>query len=54
MPIIYLLRENARKYPDEVALVELNPEKTEPHRGTWKEYNLIEQPLGRAYRRENT
>ena len=54
MPIIDLLRENARKYPDEVALVELNPEKTEPHRGTWKEYNLIEQPLGRAYRRENT
>ena len=54
MPITDLLRENARKYPDEVALVELNPEKTELHRSTWKEYELIEQPLGRAFRRENT
>ena len=54
MPIIDLLRNNARNYADEVALVELNPEKTELHRSTWKEYSLIEQPVGRAYRRENT
>ena len=54
MPITDLLRENARKYPNEVALVELNPEIKELHRTTWKEYELIERPLGRAFRREIT
>ena len=54
MPITGLLRENARKYPNEVALVELNPEIKELHRTTWKEYELIERPLGRAFRREIT
>ena len=54
MPITDLLRDNARKYPNEVALVELNPEVKEIHRTTWKEYELIERPLGRAFRREIT
>ncbi len=54
MPIIDLLRDNARRFPCETALVELNPQVTELHRTTWKEYELIERPLGRAFRREIT
>ena len=54
MPITEFLEENAVKYPGETALVELNPEVQEIRRTTWKEYELIERPLGRAYRREIT
>jgi hypothetical protein len=54
MPITDLLRRNASLYPNDTALVELNPEVTELHRTTWKEYELIERPLGRAFRREIT
>ncbi len=54
MPITEFLEENAVKYPAETALVELNPEVQEIRRTTWKEYELIERPLGRAYRREIT
>ena len=48
MPITEFLEENAVKYPGETALVELNPEVQEIRRTTWKEYELIERPLGRA------
>ncbi|MBR4428937.1 MAG: acyl--CoA ligase, partial [Clostridia bacterium] len=54
MPITDLLRRNASLYPNDTALVELNPEVTELHRTTWKEYELIERPLGRSFRREIT
>ena len=54
MPITQFLEDNARKYANEVALVELNPEIKEVRRTTWKEYELIERPVGRAYRREIT
>jgi len=54
MPITQLLENNARQYPNEVALVELNPQIEEIRRTTWKEYELIERPLGRAFRREIT
>ncbi|MBQ3079693.1 MAG: acyl--CoA ligase [Clostridia bacterium] len=54
MPIIQYLEENAKKFPYETALVELNPEVKEIRRTTWKEYELIEQPRGRSYRREIT
>ena len=42
MPITDLLERNAKLYGDEVALVEINPEQSEPVRVTWKEYALIQ------------
>ena len=42
MPITDLLDRNAKEYPDEVALVEINPQVMERSRVTWKEYSLIE------------
>ena len=54
MPITKYLEDNAQKYANEIALVELNPEIKEVRRTTWKEYELIERPVGRAYRREIT
>lgn len=54
MPVMDLLERNARLYPDEVALIELNPEEKDNRRTTWKEFDLI-QPTGfRPYRREIT
>lgn len=54
MPVIELLERNARLYPDEVALVELNPEEADKRRVTWKEYDLIESSRFEPYRREIT
>ncbi len=54
MPITEILVKNAREYGDEVCLVELNPEKEDTRRVTWKEYELIEQTTRRSYRREIT
>lgn len=54
MPVIELLERNARLYPDEVALVELNPEEKDKRRMTWKEYDLIESSRYDAFRREIT
>ena len=42
MVITNLLENNANKYPNEVALVEINPTVLEQSRVTWKEYSLIE------------
>lgn len=39
MPVIDYLERNAKLYPDEVALVELNPEEKETRRTTWKDRN---------------
>ena len=54
MPITDLLERNAKLYSDEVALVEINPEITEPQRVTWKEYELIQSTSNTYYRREIT
>ena len=54
MSIIDLLEENARKYPTEVSLVEINPEIQERHRVTWRDYELIESSPLCHYRREIT
>lgn len=54
MPVIDLLERNAKLYPDEVALVELNPEEVDNRRVTWKEYDLIEPGRYEPYRREIT
>ena len=52
MPITELLERNARECPDEIALVEVNPEIKENRRVTWKEYELIEPDRESHYRRE--
>ena len=44
MPITQFLERNAEKWPNDVALVELNPDIKVPRLTTWKEYELI-QPL---------
>ncbi|MDO5560138.1 MAG: class I adenylate-forming enzyme family protein [Oscillospiraceae bacterium] len=54
MPITQLLEQNAAKYGDEIALVEINPEVQEIRRVTWKEYELIESGSSENYRREIT
>ena len=54
MPITELLERNAELYGNDIALVEINPEITEVHRRTWKEYELIEANPECHYRREIT
>lgn len=54
MLITELLERNARLYPDETALVEINPEHEEsPARPVWKEFDLVEMNYEEnTYRRE--
>lgn len=54
MVITELLERNAKNWPDDVALVEINPEVTDRKRVTWKEYNLVESSNTSAYSREIT
>ncbi|MCR5256502.1 MAG: acyl--CoA ligase [Acetatifactor sp.] len=54
MPVTEFLEKNARLYPDEVALVELNPDEADRRRTTWKEAALIEPSRFEPYRREIT
>ena len=44
MPITQFLERNAAQWPNDVALVELNPDIKVPRLTTWKEFELI-QPL---------
>ena len=43
MPVTEYLIRNAELYPDEVALVELNPDEKDTRRTTWKEFDLIQR-----------
>ena len=52
MPITEFLERNASLYPDEVSLVEVNPENS-PN-VSWREYNLIESTTSENYRKEMT
>ena len=54
MPVTEYLERNAKLYPDEVALVELNPEEKDNRRITWKEQELVEPGRFQPYRREIT
>ncbi len=54
MPVMEYLERNARLYPNEIALVELNPDEKDTRRTTWKEYELIESNRFAPYRREIT
>ena len=52
MPITEILEKNARLYPKEIALVEINP--LNEKRRIWKEYSLIESTPDQPYRLEMT
>ena len=54
MAITDFLEKNARLYPNDVSLVEINPENQPDHAVTWREYNLIEASSEERYRRELT
>ncbi len=54
MPITDLLEKNARFYPNEISLVEINPASRSSQQNTWREFNLIENSSDDKYRREIT
>ena len=55
MPITDFLERNAKIYPNDVAIVEVNPEKQPAKNITWREFNLIDTAAeGDKYRREIT
>ena len=53
-PIPEILADNARLYPNETALVEINPQELEARHTTWKEYSLIVSSPMDAFRSEIT
>ncbi len=54
MLITEVLEKNAKFFPNEVSLVEINPAKRPSDHVTWKEFSLIEAAAGDKYRREMT
>ncbi len=54
MAITDFLEKNAKLYPSEISLVEINPANQPDHAVTWREYNLIESSSTEKYRREMT
>lgn len=54
MAITDFLEKNAKLYPSEVSLVEINPANQPDRAVTWREYNLIETTSSEKYRREMT
>lgn len=52
--IVDVLERNARLYPNEEALTEINPSKQPSHTTTWREFNLIETAECDRYRRSIT
>lgn len=54
MPITEILQKNADFYPNDVALVEINPKLDNKNKMTWREYSLIVTDPSQAYRREMT
>ena len=52
--IFEYLEQNAKLYPDEVALVEISPKFDEKSRITWKDYSLVQPVPGKEFRREMT
>ena len=52
--ITQILERNAREWPNDVALVEINPQELEKRNTTWREYSLIESNPLEAFRSEIT
>ncbi len=55
MTIVHLLERNAKEFPQDTSLIEINPDQPETRRLTWNEFELVE-PTARVphYRREIT
>ena len=54
MPITELLERNAREFPKDIALVEINPDIQEKRRVTWRYYELIQPHARHHYRSDIT
>ncbi len=54
MPITEFLENNAKLYPDDVALIEIAPQMLEKAKITWKEYALIQPNPEESGRKEMT
>lgn len=54
MPITEILQKNADFYPNDLSLVEINPQLDNKTKMTWREYSLIVTDPTQAYRREMT
>lgn len=54
MPITEFLVRNAVFYPNDTALVEINPQFKSESRITWREYSLMQPEPGEPFRREMT
>ena len=54
MPLTEILQKNADFYPNDVALVEINPKLENKSLMTWRDYSLIMTDPTEAYRREMT
>ena len=54
MPITDILEKNAKLYPNDVALIEINPQELENRKLSWKEYSLIEPSRNDSFRSEIT
>ena len=54
MTIVDLLERNAKEFPNEECLVELNPQIVPEQYKTWREYSLVEPTLATEYRRSIT
>ena len=54
MPITDFLERNAKFHPNDVSLVEVNPENQPDMNVSWHEYSLIESSSSEKYRRELT
>ena len=52
--IMEALEKNAKFFPNEVALVEINPAARPAAEMTWREYTLIETSAEGRYRRDMT
>ena len=52
--IVEVLERNAREWPNDVALVEINPKGLESSHTTWREYSLIESSPVDKFRSEIT
>lgn len=52
MPITQFLQNNAKHYPDDTALIEINPADSHRHSSSWSEFALVETSEDGAYRRE--
>ena len=54
MPITDILTQNAKAYPDDVSLVEINPKLENNKNMTWREFSLTQTTASESFRREIT